>query len=66
MGTPTKAEQEVLNDLQGAVRKAMRSKPTLRILTKLQDQGLIEFDPFAGTAEPTDAGRALQSTTQEL
>lgn len=56
----SKAEQEAMADLDGAALKAMRSKPTLRILSSLQDKGLIEFDPFAGTARPTDAGRDLQ------
>lgn len=52
----TLKEREVLNDLQSAAARAMRSKPTLRILSKLQDKGLIEFDPFSGTAKPTPLG----------
>lgn len=60
MGEITKKEREVLNNLQSAMAKAMRSKPTLRILGKLMAKGLIEYDPLAGTGKLTEAGeRAL-------
>lgn len=48
----TKKEREVLSDLQSAAAKAMRSKPTLRILSSLMARGAIEFDPFSGTVLP--------------
>lgn len=52
----TQKEREVLNNLQGAVAKSMRSKPTLRVLSSLLGKGMIEWDPFAGTAKLTEAG----------
>lgn len=39
-------------------RVAMRSKRALSLLARMQDKGLIEFDPFEGQATLTDAGRA--------
>jgi|GEM_PF-5936737 len=52
----SKKEREVLNDLQTAFKKAMRSKPTLKVLGSLMAKGLIEWDPFAGTGKITPAG----------
>jgi hypothetical protein len=53
----TEAELDALRNLQEYANKAMRSKPTLRLLTKLQDKGMIEFDPFGGSTRLTDLGR---------
>jgi len=52
---------EKIGDLQGAALKSMRSKPTLRILSSLMAKGLIEYDPFAGTAKHTESGLAVIS-----
>ena len=56
MAKLTQKEREVLCDLQSAMRKAFRSKPTLRVLSKLLAKGLIEWDPMAGTGKLTEAG----------
>lgn len=53
----TQLERDAMDNLAECARKAMRSKPTLRVLGKLQDKGWIEFDPFAGTASMTEAGK---------
>jgi len=58
----TKAERDVLNDLQAAAMRSMRSKPTLRVLSGLADKGLIEFDPFSGTAKLTTEGAGQVET----
>lgn len=52
----TQLERDAMNDLSTLAKKSMRSKPTLRILSRLQDKGWIKFDPFAGIAVITDAG----------
>lgn len=44
-------------DPANPVAKVMKSKSTLRLLSKLQDKGMIEFDPFARTAKLTAVGR---------
>ena len=56
MANLTQKERDTMRDLDAAAAKAMRSKPTLRVLTSLLDKGMIEFDPFAGTAKLTAAG----------
>lgn len=56
--TVTKAEREVLKDVNAAARKAFKSKPTLKLLGALSDKGLISFDPFTQTASLTEAGHA--------
>lgn len=53
----TQMERDAMGNLSDFARKSMRSKPILRVLGKLQDKGWIEFDPFAGEAKITDAGR---------
>lgn len=53
----TRAELEIMMNLKERAKNSMRSKPTLRLLSKLADKGMIEFDPFAGTASITEAGR---------
>lgn len=56
MAKLTQKEREVLSDLQTAMAKSMRSKPTLKVLSSLLDKGMIEWDPLAGTAKLTEAG----------
>lgn len=59
----TQTERDALADLAALAAKAMRSKPTLKLLGKMQDRGLIEFHPFEGKAFITGLGhKALQST----
>lgn len=53
----TQMERDAMGDIQSLARKAMRSKPILRILSRLQEKGWIEFDPFAGTASVTETGK---------
>lgn len=57
------AEQiDVMQNLSESAAKAMKSKRILRVMSDLADNGFIDFDPFAGTATSTSAGReALRS-----
>lgn len=59
------AEQiDVMQNLSESASKAMKSKRILRILSGLADKGFVDFDPFAGTATSTPAGRdALRNAT---
>lgn len=52
----TQKEREVLCNLQSAMSKAFKSKPTLRILSGLLAKGLIEWDCLGGTGKLTEAG----------
>lgn len=54
----TQAEKDALANLPELASKAMRSKPTLKLLGKMQDKGLIEFHPFEGKAFATGIGLA--------
>jgi hypothetical protein len=54
----TKVEYAALADLESVALQAMRSKPTLNTLSKLEDRGLIQFNPFEGTATMTERGLA--------
>lgn len=56
MAKLTKKEVEVLENLQTAMAKAFRSKPTLKVLSGLLDKGMIEWDPLAGTGKLTPSG----------
>jgi hypothetical protein len=56
MAKLTKKEIEIMNDLQTAMAKSMQSKPTLAVLSSLVSKGMIEWDPFAGTAKLTPSG----------
>jgi len=51
-------EIDVYRNLEESASKAMRSKRMLRILSNLQDRGIIEYDPFGASAKLTDAGTA--------
>lgn len=55
----TQAERDALTNLLSLAAKAMRSKPTLKLLGKMQDRGLIEFHPFEGVAHITGLGHKL-------
>jgi hypothetical protein len=57
MAKLTQKERETLDNLQSAMAKAMKSKPTLRVLSSLQAKGMIDWDPFAGTAKITETGQ---------
>lgn len=57
----TQVERAALGDLETLAMKCMRSKTILGVLSKLQDRGLIEFDPMGGTAKITDAGKTALS-----
>lgn len=52
----TEKERAVMGDLQGAMAKAFRSKPTLKVLSELLAKGMIEWDAMAGTGKLTEAG----------
>ncbi len=52
----TAEEIDVCRNLEESAAKGMKSKRVLRILSGLQDKGLIEYDPFGGTASLTAAG----------
>lgn len=54
----TKAERDAMANLAELAGKAMRSKPTLKLLGRMQDKGLIEFHPFEGRAHITGVGHA--------
>lgn len=54
---PTQIERDAMEHLSQLVLKSMRSKPTLRVLSRLQDKGWIDFDPMAGEAALTEDGR---------
>lgn len=58
MSEATQLERDAMENLLTVAKKAMRSKPTLRVLSRLQDKGWIEFNPFEGEATITDKGRA--------
>jgi hypothetical protein len=58
MAKLTQKEREVLCDLQGAMAKAFKSKPTLRVLSELLAKGMIEWDALAGTGKLTEAGES--------
>ena len=51
-------EIDVCRNLSDSADRAFCSKRMLRILSKLQEKGMIEFDPFAGKASLTKAGAA--------
>lgn len=53
----TQLERDAMSDLSTFAKKAMRSKPTLRVLSRLMDKGWIDFSPFEGTASITEAGK---------
>ena len=57
MAELTKKERNVMSDLDRHARKCMRSRFVLAVLSDLSQRNLIEFDPFAGTAKLTEAGR---------
>ncbi len=54
----SKADVYALANLDSLARTAMRSKTVLRELSKLQDMGLIEYQPFSAEAWLTSAGQA--------
>lgn len=56
MAKLTQKEREILCDLQSAMAKAFRSKPTLRVLSGLLAKGLIEWDALGGTGKLTESG----------
>lgn len=56
MAKLTKKEREVLADLESKALNSVRHRTTLNVLCSLQEKGLIEFDPFAGTAKLTPSG----------
>lgn len=61
MGRLTKAEQECIDNLQSFAAKAFKVRGALKIMSRLADNGLIEWDPFAGTAKLTPAGESAIS-----
>lgn len=56
MTTLTQKERDALGNLPHLAAIAMRSKPTLKLLGKMQERGLIEFHPFEGKAFVTGLG----------
>lgn len=63
---PTQAERNLMVTLDGnpdVSRQSFRSKATLKQLSKLVDIGMIDFDPFAGQATLTAAGRSFIAKT---
>lgn len=54
----TQAERDALANLPSLAAKAIRSKPTLKLLARMQEKGLIEFYPFEGKAHITGVGHA--------
>ena len=56
MGHITQKEMECLEDLQAHADKAFKSKGVLKTMSRLADNGLIEWSPLAGTVKLTDAG----------
>ena len=54
----TQTEKDALANLSEFASKAMRLKPALRLLGKMQDKGLIEFHSFEGKAHITGVGHA--------
>lgn len=54
----TAEELDVCRNLSCSADRAFRSKRMLRILSRLQEKGLIDFDPFVGKANLTEAGTA--------
>jgi len=52
-----KEEIYAMENLSKLVSNAVRSKTILKTLTKLQDKGMITFDPMAGEAALTEDGR---------
>lgn len=54
----TQAERDAMDDLYDSAQRAFKSKPMLKTLSRLQERGLITFDPFVGQARLTNAGRA--------
>ena len=57
-------ELDVCRNLSESASKGMRSKRMLRLLSKLQDKGLIDYDPFGGTAALTEVGAAALSSAE--
>ncbi len=51
-------ELDVCRNLSDSADRAFKSKRMLRILSRLQEKGLIDFDPFVGKANLTEAGTA--------
>lgn len=67
MAMLTVKERQVLDNLQASAAKGMRSKPTQRVLSSLMAKGMIEYDPFAGTAKLTERGeRFLLGPTAQI
>lgn len=62
--TLTQQERLALAELDDLALRSMRSKPVLKLLSKLQEKGAIEFDPFAGSATITAAGQAAITAAQ--
>ena len=58
----SKADVRALENLSSLVQNAMRSKTILKVISSLQDRGLVAYDPFRATATLTDAGRAALKT----
>lgn len=58
----TQGERDALANLATLAAKAMRSKPALKILGKMAEKGLIEFNPFDGVAKITRAGHDALDT----
>jgi hypothetical protein len=58
----TAEERDAMNHLEDYAQRAFRSKRVLRILSRLNEQGFIEFDPFVGRAELTESGRKLAAS----
>lgn len=60
----SQAERDAMANLIELAQKAMRSKPTLKLLGQMQERGLIEFHPFEGKASITGVGHAALKTSQ--
>lgn len=58
MKTLTAQDRDAMYNLKDHAERAFKSKRVLQIMSGLNEAGLIEFDPMAGTASVTDAGRA--------
>lgn len=57
-------ERNALTNLDYVAKQSMRSKAALKLLNKLQERGLITFDPFALDTAVTDAGRAALNSVR--
>jgi hypothetical protein len=54
----TKKELDALNNLQSYAAKMFKSKPTLRLMSRLLDKGMIEWESLGATPKLTAAGEA--------